>query len=456
MAVAAAPRYLRLQADGKENHEFYLSAPPGHRFLLYFPVWGENADTCQFDWRVSDRVPKLKKDKVGALEHTGWEDLNNKHFASAVSACQTPVHNDERPRARVPARDPGLAAWRPLLDGLAARQSTLATPLTTQGRLLTLEALSTAPFTTGLGNEHPLENGFAFLNPYGLPYLPGSGVKGVLRQAARELTSGEWGDGHGWTKDAITHLFGLESDDGDKVHQRGALSFWDVLPQWTGAGLQVEVMTPHQTHYYQKGDNPHDSGQPNPINFLTVPPGSKFAFHVQCDVPFLTRLAPALAKGGRWQMLMQSAFEHAFAWLGFGAKTAVGYGALAEDAEAKAQRAAALTAAQARADETASLAHIATLNPADQAWEKAKPALADFAAALDKARAAGAYNPSGPFKELRLAFIKQVLAWTEPRSRQAAAELLARSAGKDWGRPSKKERWQELQQAIAALKDGPT
>ncbi|MFM2069218.1 MAG: hypothetical protein RLZZ584_4127 [Pseudomonadota bacterium] len=51
-----------------------------------------------------------------------------------------------------------------------------------------------------------------------------------------------------------------------------------------------------------------------------------------------------------------------------------------------------------------------------------------------------------------LTFLKQVLAWTEPRSRAAAGDLLARSATKDWGRPSKKERWQELQQAIAALK----
>ena len=28
---------------------------------------------------------------------------------------------------------------------------------------------------------------------------------------------------------------------------------------------------------------------------------------------------------------MEAAFEHAFAWLGFGAKTAVGYGAMEED-----------------------------------------------------------------------------------------------------------------------------
>ena len=74
---------------------------------------------------------------------------------------------------------------------------------------LELMAKSVAPFTTGLGNEHPLENGFAFLNPYGLPYLPGSGVKGVVRRAAEELAHRDFFENEsGWTLPAIWHLFG--------------------------------------------------------------------------------------------------------------------------------------------------------------------------------------------------------------------------------------------------------
>ena len=98
--------------------------------------------------------------------------------------------------------------------------------------MLSLDATAIAPFTTGLGNEHPLENGFAFFNPYGLPYLAGSGVKGVLRQAARELASGQWGNEHGWSADKqfeirvngkslaismLDALFGLESQDGGSL-----------------------------------------------------------------------------------------------------------------------------------------------------------------------------------------------------------------------------------------------
>jgi CRISPR-associated protein Cmr6 len=97
-------------------------------------------------------------------------------------------------------------------------------------------------------------------------------------------------------------------------------------------------MTPHQKHYYQDGQTPHDSGQPNPLRFLTVPPKSRFVFHVQCDTRFLHHLAPELGIDGRWKALMQAAFAHAFDWCGFGAKTAVGYGAMAEHPDIRAER----------------------------------------------------------------------------------------------------------------------
>lgn len=219
------------------------------------------------------------------------------------------------------------------MEALATRQRLLA-QARSEETLCTFLAKSVAPFTTGLGNEHPLENGFSFLNPYGLPYLPGSGVKGVVRQAAFELAGGKWGDTKGWCKDMIDVLFGYDSSN---TRCRGALAFWDVVPQIEDKSLAVEIMTPHQTEYYKGNQSPHDSGSPIPIPFLTVPPGSSFAFHVACDHRLL-RMAQDqdLAESGRWKVLLGSAFEHAFEWLGFGAKTAVGYGAmrLASQAEA--------------------------------------------------------------------------------------------------------------------------
>lgn len=394
MPIAAVPAYLQKNASGQDDPEFYLAAPPGHRFLLYFASLGENQEINQLSWNMEDRVPKLKKDnRTGKFEHKGWDDSPNDLWACTVAACKTPPFNEERPHKRRPSTDPGLKPWRPLLEALFTRQQTVFGTTGAEEARLSLEALATAPFTTGLGNEHPLENGFAFLNPYGLPYLPGSGVKGVLRQAARELADGEWGDQHGWSKDCdlqlrlnnenisfstLDALFGLQSEGPQAQHLRGALTFWDVIPQIKGDSLAVDIMTPHQSHYYQQktdrkagnSASPHDSGQPNPISFLTIPPGSGFAFHVQCDLDHLRRIAPELAADGRWKAMLTAAFEHAFQWLGFGAKTAVGYGSMQTDPAAAARQEAARRKAEEEAQKRAAAeardAELAQLSPLDR------------------------------------------------------------------------------------------
>jgi len=122
-------------------------------------------------------------------------------------------------------------------------------------------------------------------------------------------------------------------------------------------------MTPHQSHYYQKGEQPHDSGMPTPIQFLTVAPGSGFNFHLVCDLPRLQRLAPELAHDGKWKALMQEAFDHAFDWLGFGAKTAVGYGAMETDENAQLEQ----EQAQKKAREKAELEESLKTLPEDAA-----------------------------------------------------------------------------------------
>lgn len=328
MATVAVPEYL-----SKLGASFYETAPPGHRFSLYLRAWGENQETGKVDWRTKDRVPKLdsRTKQIKINQRTGqteYEDVPNDLLAFQIAAGAVPSQRyEDVARKNLPTKDEGLKPWRPLVEGLKERQQTLASSLPADC-MLSLQAEAIAPFTTGLGNEHPLENGFAFLNPYGLPYLPGSGVKGVLRKAAQELEKGLFGGKAGWTPGAIEALFGRESDSHDTEHQRGALMFWDVIPQIKGDSLKVEVMTPHQGHYYQKGESPHESGSPNPINFLTVPPGSSFTFHIQCNRHFLARIAPELANDGRWKPLLEAAFAHAFEWLSFGAKTRVGYGSM--------------------------------------------------------------------------------------------------------------------------------
>jgi CRISPR-associated protein Cmr6 len=459
MPIAAVPGYLQ-----SADPDFYLAAPPGHRFLLYFPVWGHNGEAGGVDWRTKDRVKKYRR-KAGQLVDDGWTDLANDQFACTIAAGKKPAHVDETPRARRPSEDQGLAPWRQMIEALARRQTAAAQGIPQDARLR-LDAIAQAPFATGLGNEHPLENGFAFLNPYGLPYLPGTGVKGVLRQAARELASGEWGDSNGWstrkvyplmqgegdkrkpviddgTKQPINLslldvLFGLESKDGDKVHVRAALSFWDVIPQIAGDSLMVEIMTPHQSHYYQPvagSTGPHDSGSPNPISFLTVPPGSGFAFHVVCDVAHLARLtrdhpegAPdLLAEGDRhWQSLLRHAFEHAFAWLGFGAKTAVGYGAMRRDSEAEVKAAKLRAEREAQAQRQREAAEREARRAAmSENMRRVEAFKEEFAARAEQLRG-GKEKPNAAYHDRARRLAKDALegaAWTA-EERRAAAEAI--------------------------------
>jgi CRISPR-associated protein Cmr6 len=331
MPVAAVPRYL-LKQD-------LSHASPALRFGMYLPAWTDRSDQeREVNKRAQARSPEGQE--VAQL-------LAQRGMGAAIDILR---RRERRPLSGLWDKNDfaGREAWKTVsrltlddkhrMQAILDRQSALAEPLAAVGQLLTIEARAVAPFTTGLGNEHPLENGFAFLNPYGLPYLPGSGVKGVLRQAASELAGlvddAQWDKGSEWTAQAIDALFGTKATDGQE-HQRGALSFWDVIPRIAGDALLVEVMTAHQTHYFQGKETPHESGQPNPINFLTVPPASDFAFRVQCDRAFLQRLAPDLVWENRWRTLLLVAFEHAFTWLGFGAKTAVGYGAMERDRRAE-------------------------------------------------------------------------------------------------------------------------
>ncbi|WP_295542979.1 type III-B CRISPR module RAMP protein Cmr6 [uncultured Thiohalocapsa sp.] len=432
MAIAALPAYLGTD---------FSSASPGMRFGMYLKLWGTDQHSGERLWTTHD----LNYRAAGPNKHVRQFKDENKS-------------NALREACRLSPQDRAL--MRALLD----RQTALAEALQPSGQLLRVDAEAIAPFTTGLGNEHPLENGFAFLSPYGLPYLPSSGVKGVLRQAARELASGDWGDAAGWDQaerfmlpsgnariplSMLDVLFGKQSDDGDTEHVRGALQFWDVIPQVKGASLAVEVMTAHQSHYLQHDGTPHESGQPNPINFLTVPPGSAFHFHVQCDGPFLQRVAPELAADSAWQALLSAALEHAFDWLGFGAKTAVGYGAMrrdhsAEQARLAAQRAAAEQRKQAAAErqrQEDAAVRAADAQAAFDALPESDKALQQFAQAI---AAFGAVESLTKAQYPELArhvnmLADQAQAWPEQSERQRAAEAIEQALNRfGWSAPGLK------------------
>ena len=325
MGRAAVPAYVG---------DNFSDCPPGHRFSLYFRVW-----------------------------NVQWELDKDEAKTSALREVLRLPQN---------AKD--------LMRALGARQQAMALALPA-AQCCVIDAVATAPFSTGLGLEHPIENGFAFLSPYGLPYLAGSGVKGVLRRAAEDLEI---------AAPLVAALFGAEDAKTAEAAHRGALSCWDVLPQFDA--MTVEIMTPHQSGYYLGKDSPHEAGQPTPISFLALPADATFRFVLRFDpglVPETERAALA-----DWQALVVHIATHAFDWLGFGAKTAVGYGAMAEDPEIAAKRKREAQAVQARREAEAAERQrqqdLATMSPTDRSMrefldsrvDKNQPELAALLAAL--------------------------------------------------------------------------
>lgn len=273
----------------------FSDAAPGHRFLLYFNYWEAGKFTPYKDARLPDikHLEKTERDRI----RKEFEKRKNRAIGDV---CPLPKSS---------------------IDQVAALRTRQKTLIQHHGdNAFRISTTSMAPFATGLGNEHPIENGFAFLTPYGLPYLAGSGVKGILRRSMQELM----GDGEeGFTPGVIDALFGPEDINQPEDAKRGALDFWDVFPNPDKGKLAVEIMTPHYGKYYQGEEAPHDSGAPVPISFLAVPAKSQFDFHVVCHS---SRLPQDLAN--QWRILLDRAFQHAFEWVGFGAKTSVGYGAM--------------------------------------------------------------------------------------------------------------------------------
>lgn len=440
MAMAAVPAYM-----GSD----FSSASPGMRFGIYLKLWGTNNRSHERLWTTHDLNYRI------AGRERAEREFKDENKTAALGEAIRLNRQDQQ-----------------LMAGLLERQTMLAERLQSSGQLLRVDADAIAPFTTGLGNEHPLENGFSFLNPYGLPYLPGSGVKGVLRQAARELASGDWGETHGWdqgerfmlvlnkTRVPMTMLdvlFGKQSANGETEHVRGALRFWDVFPQIPGTQLVVEVMTAHQSHYLQGTDTPHESGQPNPINFVTVPPGAGFHFHIQCDQPFLARLAPELALREVWQSLLSAALEHAFDWLGFGAKTAVGYGAMRRDRSAEQERLQAQRAAEEqlrRDDAERRLQEQAAAEAAEQqaafdALPESEKALQRFEKGLMQFSADGPLNKDQypEFARLVNALADQSMHWPDGSERRRAAEVITSALDRfGWSVPGVKSEKRKKQE----------
>lgn len=224
----------------------------------------------------------------------------------------------------------------------------------------------------GLGNESVYETSMTLHHVYGIPYIPGSAIKGVTRhyfiQNEFEETGCEWKQINVFEN--VLENFDVKKDeklkfkDFDKkfstkkrktsedlykffyensnikyeakilieVYQilfgsqkkKGSIVFFDAFPVEVPK-IEPDVMNVHYPDYYGDDKPPADYQNPRPIYFLTVKE-TRFEFMIG-----IKGKNNATIKNGKFKdkRPLELAFEYmrkALSEYGIGAKTAVGYG----------------------------------------------------------------------------------------------------------------------------------
>ncbi len=175
----------------------------------------------------------------------------------------------------------------------------------------------------GLGGAGVLETAITLHHTYGVPYIPGSALKGLAASYVRQcLSDQQWGQ---WGPDEKGELVWEPGKAyrlifGDTT-SAGYITFFDAL-YMPGSGhggtpLHPDIITVHHPDYYQNKDKPPaDWDSPTPVPFLTA------------TGDYLVALAaPAVADWiAPWIEQTFTILAQALDQWGVGAKTSSGYG----------------------------------------------------------------------------------------------------------------------------------
>lgn len=180
-------------------------------------------------------------------------------------------------------------------------------------RLFTAEARGR--IVVGLGTQSVRETNVALLHTWGVPFLPGSALKGLASAAAHGLSSGTvWKKSPEQGEDHLL-LFGDTTRAGCVIFHD---AWWIPEPNDKTLPLDLDVMTVHHPDYYRDGESPPaDWDEPNPVAFLTA--RGKYLVAVSGPEAWVLR-------AGEW---LKAGLDE----LGLGAKTQAGYGRMSLSAE---------------------------------------------------------------------------------------------------------------------------
>ena len=172
----------------------------------------------------------------------------------------------------------------------------------------------------GLGAESLLETSISLDRTYGVPYIPGSALKGVAASYAHQYMNDDWKKPDKKQAAGKYHriIFGDAAYAGFITFHSGLYipNSADRDPKSDDLPLYPDIITVHHKDYYQGKAAPTDRDDPNPIPFISTTGSFLLTLSVPAELP---QLAPWL--DATWEVI-GLALEH----LGIGAKTSSGYG----------------------------------------------------------------------------------------------------------------------------------
>lgn len=168
-------------------------------------------------------------------------------------------------------------------------------------------AMAKGRMIIGLGDESVLETSITLHHTYGVPYIPGSALKGLAASYARQRLGPKWQKG----QEAYNVVFGTSKE-------AGFVTFFDALliVKPGEKVLQRDIITVHHPEYYQgNGAAPSDWDSPTPIPFLSAR-----------GTYLIALAAPDLDHKQTWINKTFAILRYALEEMGIGAKTSSGYG----------------------------------------------------------------------------------------------------------------------------------
>lgn len=192
----------------------------------------------------------------------------------------------------------------------------------------------------GLGGASVHETGLTLHRIYGVPYLPGTALKGLTAAYCRNYPGGSTDANapqFSEQGDVYRALFGgpaLTDPKTKTVIKPACAGFISFLDAWlipppndaAGIGIHTDVLTPHHQNYNggptdQEGGKfapPTDFDEPIPVPFLSIT--GKFCVRLVADT------SPSDPNGDKLLQLAMDLLEKALSTNGLGGKTTSGYG----------------------------------------------------------------------------------------------------------------------------------